>query len=241
MGRASRRARGPQRGACPSRDPRAPPSPPRATACTRRGRDGTKARAERDGAATSIQLRNDQLAATNASRNDALNARNAKNAEVVVVRQCIGGAGAALDALQRHDTAATVSALQLVDAPCRAAQAAQGGPTPRYGFDFPDPFLLVAGTEQWAFATNATGGNIQVLRRGSDGAWTTAGEALGRFPAWAAGGHTWAPSVLPRLLGYVMYYTVREAATGRQCISRGDLVRPGRPLRRHVDRAARVR
>jgi hypothetical protein len=191
--------------------------------------DGARATAERDGASASVQLRNDQLGATQVSRDDAANARNAKNAEVVVVHQCIGGANAALDALQRRDTAATIAALQLVDAPCRAAQAAQGGPTPRYGFDFPDPYVLVTGTEHYAFATNATGGNIQVLRRQPDGAWTTAGEALGRFPDWAAWGRTWAPSVLPRLVGYVMYYTVREATSGRQCISRATSLAPGGP------------
>ena len=145
------------------------------------------------------------------------------------MHQCIGGANAALDALQRHDTAATVSALQGVDAPCRAAQSAQGGPTPRYGFDFPDPYVLVAGTEHYAFATNATGGNIQVIHRQPDGSWATAGDALGQFPPWAAPNHTWAPSVLPRLIGYVMYYTVREAATGRQCVSRATSLGPGGP------------
>src|SRR3954466_9933902 len=126
-------------------------------------RDGVKANAERDGANVTVQLQNDQLAATKVSRDDAANSRNAKNAEVVVVRQCIGGANTALDALQRHDTFATIAALQLVDAPCRAAQAAQGGPTPQYGFDFPDPYVLVAGADRWAFATNSSGGNIQVL------------------------------------------------------------------------------
>ena len=191
--------------------------------------DAVRARAERDGAAVSIQLRNDRLTATKISLDDATDAKNSKNAEVVVVHQCIGGANAALDALQRHDTAATVSALQLVDAPCRAAQAAQGGPTPQYGFDFPDPYVLVAGTEHYAFATNATGGNIQVIHREADGAWTTAGDALGQFPPWAGAGHTWAPTVLPRLIGYVMYYTVREAATGRQCISRATSLGPGGP------------
>jgi hypothetical protein len=191
--------------------------------------EGARAHAERDGAALSVELRNDQLAATTTSRDDATNARNAKDAEVVAVRQCIGGANAALDALQRLDTRAAVAALQLVDAPCRAAQATQSGPAPRYGFDFPDPFVLVAGTDHWAFATNATGGNIQVLHRQPDGAWTTAGDALGRFPPWASPGRTWAPSVLPRLIGYVMYYTVREAATGRQCVSRATSFAPGGP------------
>ena len=192
-------------------------------------RDAARANTERDGANVTVQLRNDQLAATKVSRDDAANSRNAKNAEVVVVRQCIGGANAALDALQRRDTAATITALQLVDAPCRAAQAAQGGPTPRYGFDFPDPYVLVAGAERYTFATNASGGNIQVLHRQADGAWTTAGEALGRFPDWAAWGRTWAPSVLARPGGFVLYYTVRESVTGRQCVSRATSVTPGGP------------
>jgi hypothetical protein len=192
-------------------------------------RDGVKANAERDGANVTVQLQNDQLAATKVSRDDAANSRNAKNAEVVVVRQCIGGANTALDALQRHDTFATIAALQLVDAPCRAAQAAQGGPTPQYGFDFPDPYVLVAGADRWAFATNSSGGNIQVLHRQADGAWATAGEALGRFPDWAAWGRTWAPSVLARPGGFVLYYTVRESVTGRQCISRATSTAPGGP------------
>ena len=207
----------------------------RATLATQRNRlhearlDRARARAERDGAAVSIQIRNDQLAATKASRDAAASSRDAKTAEVAVVRQCVGGANSALDALQRLDTAATVAALRLVDAPCRAAQSTQGGPSPQYGFDFPDPFVLVAGADRFAFATNSSGGNIQVLRRQSDGSWTTAGDALGRFPDWAQAGRTWAPSVLPRLIGYVMYYTVREAASGRQCVSRATSLGPGGP------------
>jgi hypothetical protein len=193
-----------------------------------------RATAERDGAAVSVQLRRDELAATRTSRDQATDARNTKSAEVVAVRQCISGANVALDALQRRDNAATVAALQLVDAPCRAAQAG-GGATPRYGFDFPDPFVLVAGREQYAFATNSGGGNIQVLRRQPDGAWATAGDALGRFPGWAAWGRTWAPSALARPGGYVLYYTVREATTGRQCVSRAVSPTPGGP---YVDDSA---
>jgi hypothetical protein len=68
-----------------------------------------------------------------------------------------------------------------------------------------------------------------MLHRQPDGTWATAGDALAQFPPWAATGKTWAPSVLPRLIGYVMYYTVREAATGRQCISRATSLGPGGP------------
>jgi hypothetical protein len=207
----------------------------RATLATQRNRlhearlDRARAVAERDGASVSIQLRNEQLAATTASRNDAASSRDAKMAEVAVVRQCIGGANTALDSLQRLDTAGTVAALRLVDGACRAAQSTQGGPSPQYGFDFPDPFVLVAGADHFAFATNSSGGNIQVLHQQGAGSWATAGDALGRFPAWATAGKTWAPSVLPRMIGYVMYYTVREAATGRQCVSRATSLGPGGP------------
>ena len=124
---------------------------------------------------------------------------------------------------------ATVAALQLVDAPCRAAQAAQGGPTPRYGFDFPDPFVLVAGTDHWAFATNCErrqhpGAAPPGRRRVGDG-----GGRARPVPGLGRPGKTWAPSVLPRLIGFVMYYTVREAATGRQCVSRATSLGPGGP------------
>jgi hypothetical protein len=208
----------------------------RATLASERNRlhearlDGARATAERDGASVSVQLRNEQLTATTSSRDDAASSRDRKTAEATVVRQCVGGAKAALDALQRWDTAGTVTALKLVDAPCRAAQAAQGGAAPQYGFDFPDPFVLAAGADHWAFATNSSGGNIQVLHRQSDGTWATAGDALGNLPAWARAGHTWAPSVLTRPFeGYVMYYTVRDAVTNKQCISRALAAAPGGP------------
>ena len=191
--------------------------------------EATRATAARDGATATVQLRSDELAAAKVDRDGAAAARNAKTAEVDIVGQCVGGANAALDALQRHDAPGTVAALQRVDAPCRAAQAGRGGLAPRYAFDFPDPFVLVSGADHWAFATNASAGNIQMLHRQPDGTWATAGDALAQFPPWAAPGKTWAPSVLPRLIGYVMYYTVREAATGRQCVSRASSLGPAGP------------
>src|SRR4051812_27724600 len=99
----------------------------------------------------------------------------------------------------------------------------------------PGPVRARCRYHQWAFATNASGGNIQVLHRQADGSWTTAGDALGQFPAWATAGKTWAPSVLQRLGGFVLFYTVREAATGRQCVSRATSTAPGGP---YVDTSA---
>ena len=182
-----------------------------------------------DRAALSVEQHNAELVGTRAAAADAESLRDVKSAEVGIVRQCLAGTGAALDAQQRRDTPGAVAALRLVDGPCRAAAAAGSGPAPRYGFDFPDPFVLTVGTAHYAFATNASGGNIQMLQEHGDGSWTTVGDALGRFPDWAGWGRTWAPSVLARPGGYVMYYTVREAITGRQCVSRAVSPDPGGP------------
>ncbi len=191
--------------------------------------DGARAGGELAAAKISVGFRQEQIRLTSADRDQAGAARDARQVEARIVRQCLDGAGTALDALRRRDTAATVFALRAVDGPCRAAQAAQGGPAPAYGFDFPDPFVLPTLGGDVAFATNSSGGNVQVLRRAADGSWTTAGDALARFPAWAAWGRTWAPSVLARPGGYVLYYTVREAETGYQCVSRAVSQAPAGP------------
>ncbi len=151
------------------------------------------------------------------------------------MRQCLDGAGAALDAEQHHDDAATIAALHLVDAACRAAQGTEHGPAVQYGFDFPDPFVLTVGPEHYAFATNASAGTIQMLRRGADGAWDTAGNALSALPAWAVPGSTWSPAVLARPSGFVMYYAAREKLGGRECIS---VARAPSPLGPFVDATA---
>ncbi len=179
-----------------------------------------RARAERDGAKLSVDDRGAQLVATQADRDQARNARTTLNATVAVVRQCLDGAKTALDALQRNDNAATTAALKSVDDACRRANTAQGGSAPVYAFDFPDPFVFNDRGTLVAFATNASAGNIQVIKQQPDGAWATAGDALGPLPPWASKGRTWAPSVLARPGGFVMYYTALEAFTGRQCISR---------------------
>jgi hypothetical protein len=191
--------------------------------------EARRVRAIRDAAQVSLDLRKVQLASTTTDRDHSAQVRDAKNAEVLVVQECLDGAGRALDALERHDAAATTAALQSVDTACRAAQGGDAGPTPEYGFDFPDPYVLTVGTDQYAFGTNASGGTIQMLARQADGSWTTKGDALGRFPDWAGWGRTWAPAVLARPGGYVMYYTVRETSSGRQCISRAVATTPTGP------------
>lgn len=183
--------------------------------------DARRAQAAHEGAQLSVDNRTLQVQATTKDRDAAQAARETQNSQVSIVRQCLDGAGKALDATQRSDNAAAVAALQSVDNACRQANNAGAGTPPAYAFDFPDPFVLAANGSLFAFGTNATAGNIQVLRQNADGAWSTAGDALGPLPAWAGKGRTWAPAVLSRNGGFILYYTVREAFTGRQCISRG--------------------
>ncbi len=104
--------------------------------------------------------------------------------------------------------------------------------------DFADPFVLNAGGAYYAFATGAQGQHLQVARSRDLADWTPLQDPLPRLPAWARdnGGLTWAPSVLARRDGYVLYYTTRDAASGFQCISRAVARQPAGP---YVDRSSR--
>ncbi|MBO0732294.1 MAG: family 43 glycosylhydrolase [Acidimicrobiaceae bacterium] len=85
--------------------------------------------------------------------------------------------------------------------------------------DFPDPFVLAAGNRFYAFATNAGFVNVQVLSSNDLLHWEPLPDALPSLARWAAPGFTWAPAVLTRGDGFVLYYTVREPHAGRQAIS----------------------
>ncbi|MGH9077367.1 MAG: glycoside hydrolase family 43 protein [Acidimicrobiales bacterium] len=96
--------------------------------------------------------------------------------------------------------------------------------------DFPDPFVVVADGGYLALATNARGSNVQVMASTDLVGWAPRPDALPRLPAWGASGFTWAPSVLERPGGYVLYYTVREPRAGLQAISCGASADPGGPF-----------
>lgn len=101
---------------------------------------------------------------------------------------------------------------------------ALGYENPVYRLDFPDPFVLRVGDMYYAYATNARGMNIQVIRSHDLVNWERAGErgdALPNLPAWAekSNSFTWAPGVLALPDEYVLYYVTRFAQAERQCIS----------------------
>lgn len=117
--------------------------------------------------------------------------------------------------------------------------------SPVYDGDFPDPFVLVVGDRSFAYGTQTGDLNLQVMESADLAGWEHRGDALPELPSWAERGNTWAPAVLERdgargsggapQEKYVMYYTVRYQAAGRQAISVATASDPAGPF---VDRSA---
>jgi beta-xylosidase len=90
---------------------------------------------------------------------------------------------------------------------------------PVWDGDLPDPFVLPVSDGYLAFGTNAGGRNVQVLHSPDLAGWTLLPDALPTLAPWVASGFTWAPVVLPRQGGHVLYVCVRHRASGRQAIT----------------------
>jgi beta-xylosidase len=120
-----------------------------------------------------------------------------------------------------------------------ALALASPGDAATRGADFADPYVVRDGAEYYAFATGAAGKNLQVARSRDLSSWSTLPDALPRLPRWStrATGLTWAPSILRRESGYVLYYVTRDDASGFQCISRARSKAPGGP---YVDDSERA-
>lgn len=91
--------------------------------------------------------------------------------------------------------------------------------TPTFEGDFADPFLLGDDGDIYAYATNTMFMNVPVLAAYGDGTGGLVGDALPELPAWSEPHHVWAPSVTEVGETYVLHYTTRHTASGRQCIS----------------------
>lgn len=100
-----------------------------------------------------------------------------------------------------------------------AAPAAAISTGPVYADDFPDPSVLVVGSTYWAYSTGSAGRNLQAISSPDLKTWTRPVDPLPVLPYWARPGHTWAPDVLPLAGAFLMYYTVRDGGSGRQCVS----------------------
>ena len=118
---------------------------------------------------------------------------------------------------RRRWTLVAVAAAALLAMPGTAGAASTA---PAYARDFPDPFVMRVGGAYYAYATQTGPTSVQTMQSSDTVRWQGPADALPILPLWAEWGHTWAPSVLQRGLAYVLYYTARDRASGRQCISR---------------------
>lgn len=103
---------------------------------------------------------------------------------------------------------------------------------PSYPGDFPDQSVVrdAATASYWAYSTQHGLTNVQVMSGTVAGTWSIPYEALPRLPSWASWGYTWAPSVEELGGRWVMWYSTREAASGRQCLSVATAASPGGPF-----------
>src|SRR3954469_2307322 len=91
---------------------------------------------------------------------------------------------------------------------------------PVHGDNFPDPGVLRAGGTYYAYSTNSSAENVPTLTSPDLVTWTDGPDALPDVGTWAVGGNTWAPEVIAAGGRYLLFYTARSIATGRQCIGR---------------------
>ncbi|MGW0229198.1 glycoside hydrolase family 43 protein [Actinopolymorpha singaporensis] len=128
--------------------------------------------------------------------------------------------------------AGATSALLIPAAPAQGQPPSQPQPYLAIDHDFPDPSLLRAGERYYAYSTNADGRNMPVASaEGLYGTWTIAADGLPTLGSWASEGFTWAPDVTVLDDGsYLVYYTARHTASGRQCIGAARSTSPGGPF-----------
>jgi beta-xylosidase len=108
---------------------------------------------------------------------------------------------------------------------CATPVQAQDQPAfvPVFRTDFPDPFVLRAGGEFLAYATNNRA-NVQMARSTNLVDWELIRDgderhdAMPVLPPWAREDFTWAPEVIRTEAGYVLHFTAREQRSGLQCL-----------------------
>lgn len=169
-----------------------------------------------------------EITGVEADRTETDTARFLVAAHANEVRSCLDGVSRAVGASRGGDVQSSVAALRGAAGECTRTLAYASGA--RFPYDFADPFVLRAGGTYYGYSTNAGAGDIQVIRSPDLVNWELVGNGLADVPQWAVANATWAPAVLARGGGYVAYYTVRDAASPRQCISRAVSATPAGPF-----------
>jgi hypothetical protein len=88
----------------------------------------------------------------------------------------------------------------------------------------------VTGGEAYLYTTQVGWTSVPVWRSEDHATWTWVGDALPVLPSWAAWGSTWAPGVIQVGDRFVLYFTARHAASGRQAVGVAEATRPEGPF-----------
>lgn len=92
-----------------------------------------------------------------------------------------------------------------------------------YDGDLGDPFVLRTGSSYLLFGTDDPPDHIPTAQAADLTSWQRGPDALPMLPAWANPDRrdslTWAPAVLKTAAGFVMYVSVQEVASHRECIA----------------------
>jgi hypothetical protein len=185
----------------------------------------------RDAVEGSMASERSRLDATSQALTTAAHAADLQDLAIGVLHTCLGGVRGALEQMSAHDTSKATADISAVAAACLALDGGTNGGLV-YPFDFPDPFVLRVGGTYFAYATNSTEGNIQIIESTDLGHWSAVGNALPTLPSWAAPGGTWAPSVLQVGDTFVLYYAAVVAGSpdGEECISDATATQPQGPF-----------
>lgn len=100
------------------------------------------------------------------------------------------------------------------------AAAPPGRSGPAFAGDFPDPFVLYVDGVYYAYATQGSYGNVQLVKTANLVDWELLPlGALPEIPSWAAPYSVWAPAVAQLGGAFVLYYSALEESSGLHCVS----------------------
>jgi hypothetical protein len=127
---------------------------------------------------------------------------------------------AARAAVTRPAPAAARTAVTQASPPAPPAPRLRPRPSrPAIDADVPDPDIVHVGGTWLAYATGSGFFHLQVRASPDLRSWGAPADALPRLPVWASPGVAWGPAVLFIGGQFRLYYSARDAALGRECLS----------------------
>jgi Glycosyl hydrolases family 43 len=98
--------------------------------------------------------------------------------------------------------------------------------------DFPDPAILYFNGTYYAYSTQVLTDNVPYSTSTDGVHWSPAsGDAMPTLASWASFGDTWAPTVAEDgARQFVMFYTAKDSASGKQCIGEAEASSPAGPF-----------